>query len=52
MHLTFILLSSIKADDFVVEAVEKVDFDRILRHGEKYDLSGCSVCDDLMLGKC
>jgi hypothetical protein len=34
-----------------VEAVEKVNFDRILRHGKKYHLSGCSVRDDLMLGK-
>jgi hypothetical protein len=34
-----------------VEAVEKVNFDRILRHGKKCDLSGGSVCDDLILGK-
>jgi len=34
-----------------VEAVEKVNLVRIRRVGRKCDLSGCSVYDDLMLGR-
>jgi hypothetical protein len=33
-----------------VEPVEKVNLARIRRVGRKCNLSGCSVCDDLMLG--
>jgi hypothetical protein len=32
-----------------VEAVEKVNFDRIWSVGRRYDLSECSVFDNLML---
>jgi len=34
-----------------VEAVEKVNLARIRRVGRKCNLSGCSVYDDLMLGR-
>ncbi len=34
-----------------VEAVEKVNLARIRRVGRKCNLSGCSVCDGLMLGR-
>jgi hypothetical protein len=34
-----------------VEAVGKVNFGQILRHGKKCNLSGSSVNDDLMLGR-
>jgi hypothetical protein len=34
-----------------VEAVEKVNLARLRGVGRKCDLSGCSECDDLMLGK-
>jgi len=33
-----------------VEPVEKVNLARIRRVGRKWNLSGCSVYDDLMLG--
>jgi hypothetical protein len=36
--------------ELLVEPVEKVDLSRIRQVGRKYGLSGCSVCDDLVLG--
>jgi len=36
---------------FVVEAVEKVNLAQIWRVGRKCNLSGCSIYDDLMLGR-
>ena len=35
----------------IVEAVEKVNLARNLRVGRKCNLSGCSVYDDLMMGR-
>jgi hypothetical protein len=37
--------------DLCVEAVEKMNLAQYRRVGRKYDFLGCSVCDDLMLGK-
>jgi len=34
-----------------VVAVEKVNLGRIRRVGRKCDFSGCSVCNDLILGR-
>jgi len=38
-------------DKLYLEAVEKVNLDRIRRVGRKCDLSGCSVHGDFTLGR-
>ena len=42
---------NLAADKLYVEAVEKVDLDRIWQIAGKCDLLECSVYDDLMLGR-